>query len=65
MKIGDLVAYSYTKLSGLHSPNGLVLKREYDPGELEWPGAWRCLVRFADGEQAWVHEKELIIISSA
>ncbi len=65
VNIGDLVAYSYTKLSGLHSPRGLVLKLQYDPGELEWPGGWTCLVQFTDGERAWVNERNLMVISTA
>jgi len=65
MKIGDLVIFEYTKLSGLHSPNGLVLKRLYDHAEHDWPGEWRCLVQFSDGEKVWIPQKELVVISSA
>jgi len=64
MKAGDLVKVDYT-INSQWSPTGLILERKYDAGEIEWPGSWRCLVLFNDGEKAWVMEKELIVVSSA
>jgi hypothetical protein len=64
MKAGDLVKVDYT-INSKWAPTGLILERKYDPGEIEWPGCWRCLVLFNDGEKAWIREKELIVVSFA
>ncbi len=68
MKVGDIVKVTYTLVTGAASeraPAGLILKREYDFGDLQYLGERRCFILFTDGIKAWVNEKDLTVISSA
>jgi len=68
VKVGDLVKVTYTLVTGVapeRSPAGLILKREYDFGDLQYLGERRCFILFTDGIKAWVNEKDLTVISPA
>jgi hypothetical protein len=65
MRIGDLVKIGYKRHATDQTPVGLVLKREYEPGDFQYPGERRCFILFADGVREWVHEESLTIISHA